>query len=152
MSEDTSVYNLMIDLDENQPIILLEDVLTPDHPEAFDGPGTEITVSFTGAWNRAKNHVKDYFHQLAIITPYANIKVELPADDEDDEIEIFSYESVIDDLPKAPEEANIHPYGCDITYFNGELAKTTKDTLAEFLCDQFEGVNLKIAEGFFNFG
>ncbi|MCG3217457.1 MAG: hypothetical protein KAR35_00540, partial [Candidatus Heimdallarchaeota archaeon] len=46
--------------------------------------------------------------------------------------------------------ANIHPYGCDITYFNGELAKTTKDTLAEFLCDQFEGVNLKIAEGFFN--
>ncbi|MHA1910562.1 MAG: DNA topoisomerase VI subunit B, partial [Candidatus Kariarchaeaceae archaeon] len=150
LSEDTSVYNLMIDLEENQPIILLEEVLTPDHPDAFDGPGTEITVSFTGAWNRAKSHVKEYFHQLAIITPYANIKVELPPEDEEDEIDIFSFESVIDDLPKSPEEAKIHPYGCDITYFNGELATTTEDTLAKFLCEQFEGVNLKIAEGFFN--
>ena len=148
MDDITHELHLMINLEKNEPVIMEQHEYLPGDPNYLEEPGTEISITFTGAWRLAKNSVKEYFKQLAIITPYSSFNVKVPADKEG-EYEDLDFISVVDDMPPPPQPVKIHPWGCDITQFKAELTATKSKTLKHFLSTQFMGVNEEIAEGFF---
>ena len=148
MDDITHELHLMINLEKNEPIIMEQHEYLPGDPKYLEEAGTEISITFTGAWSRAKASVKEYFRQLAIITPYSNFDVNLPGDKEG-ELEELRYPSVVDDMPPPPQVVKIHPWGCDITQFKAELTATQSKTLKSFLSNHFMGVNEEIAEHFF---
>ncbi len=148
MDDITHELHLMINLEKNEPVIMEQREYLPGDPNYLEEPGTEISITFTGAWRLAKNSVKEYFKQLAIITPYSSFKIKVPADKEG-EYEDLDFLSVVDDMPPPPQPVKIHPWGCDITQFKAELTASQSKTLKQFLATQFMGVNEEIAEGFF---
>ena len=112
MDDITYEMHLMINLEKNEPIIMAQHKNLPGDPNYLEEPGTEISITFTGAWSRAKNSVKEYFRQLAIITPYSSFDVHLPGDKEG-EIEELTFVNVVDDMPPPPQTVRIHPWGCE---------------------------------------
>ncbi len=144
----TSKFKILIDLAKNEPIIVggKGNKLDVRDPEALNEPGTEVTVTFTGSWRLAKKWVLEYFHELAIITPYAGFEIHTP-----DQEEPIVYECVIDEMPPYPKLTKIHPWGCDITQLKREIAAThiTGTTnMTEFLMHHFQRVSKKKAEQF----
>ncbi len=147
--EDTTYrVQLFINLEKNEPIIHKDIQFKEGDEEYFDDYGTEIKVSFTGSWTLAKNYVREYFKQLAIITPYADISAELPSDDKKTN-ELTVYKRVVDDLPNPPQVIRIHPWGTDISTFRREMTHATEDNLIEFLVNTFMGVSEEAAVLFF---
>src|SRR3972149_3309309 len=104
--KNTSLHELFINLQKNEPIIKLKESYPPGNELAFSGSGTEVNVTFTGSWTLAKRYIKEYFHQLAVITPYAELEIHLP------EEEPLHLERVVDEMPPYPETTKIHPWGC----------------------------------------
>lgn len=141
----TSEYHLFIDLQKNEPKIDYEIVYEPKDPNSFDESGTLVSVTFTGSWNLAKRYIKEYFHQLSIITPYASFKIKLP------EEETLKLERVVDLMPPYPSMMKIHPWGCDITQLKREISWTKSKTMSTFLVDHFEGILPKKAKEFLEF-
>ena len=148
MDDITNEMHLMINLEKNEPIIMEHREYLPSDPNYLEEPGIEISITFTGAWSLAKNSVREYFRQLAIITPYATFNLKIPGDKEG-EVDEFHYESVVDDMPEPPEYVQIHPWGCDITQFKAELAANKNKKIKGFLAEHFMGVTEEIAEDFF---
>ncbi len=148
-SNVTYRVKLMINLEKNKPIIISDEEIHEGDPEWFDDYGTEVKVSFTGNWGQAKNYVREYFKQLAIITPYADMHIFLPGDEPGTEDELV-FKRVVDDLPKPPEVVPVHPWGTDITTFRREMALADpNDTVVEFLSKNFMGVTPQAALAFF---
>jgi len=148
MDDMTHELHLMIDLEKNRPIVMEQREYLEDDPNALEEPGVEVSITFTGAWRLAKNSVKEYFRQLAIITPYASIDIKFPGDKEGEYDELH-YVNVVDDMPPPPQHVNIHPWGCDITQFKSELSSTKTKKMKVFLAEHFMGVTVEIAEDFF---
>ncbi len=144
----THRVKLFIDLEKNQPIIHSEEQFEPGSNEYYENTGTEIKVSFTGSWNMAKLYVKEYFKQLAIITPYADLFIDLPPDNDIHEPLIF--QRVVDDIPNPPKVVNNHPWGTDISTFRREINNSNDTNLISFLTKNFMGVSEKSAKSFFD--
>ena len=147
INEDfTSYHELMINLAENEPIILTQREIPQGTTEAIPNSGTEVSVTFTGAWNLASRWVREYFSQLSMITPYASFYVQYPDSDEP-----IAMECVVEEMPPYPQIAKVHPWGTDITQFKRELAVTRSETMEAFLQDHFQGVGPKTARDFLDF-
>ncbi|MDH5401552.1 MAG: DNA topoisomerase VI subunit B, partial [Candidatus Heimdallarchaeota archaeon] len=150
IGEDTTYrVKLFINLEKNEPIIHSDEKFVEGDDEYFDEYGTEIKVSFTGSWNLAKLYVREYFKQLAIITPYTDLYVKLPSDENPGFLEDLNFLRVVDDLPKPPEVVKIHPWGTDISTFRREMTHAEEDNLIDFLSENFMGVTPQSAELFF---
>ncbi|MHA1940789.1 MAG: DNA topoisomerase VI subunit B [Candidatus Hodarchaeales archaeon] len=147
INEDfTSYHELMINLAENEPIILAQREIPQNTTESIENSGTEVSVTFTGAWNLASRYIYEYFSQLAMITPYASFHIQYP----DSETPI-TLERVVEEMPTYPRIAKVHPWGTDITQFKRELNITKSETMDAFLQDHFQGVGPKIAMDFLEF-
>ncbi|MHA2342411.1 MAG: DNA topoisomerase VI subunit B [Candidatus Hodarchaeales archaeon] len=142
----TSYHELMINLAENEPIILAQREIPPNLPEAIEGSGTEVSVTFTGAWNLASRYIYEYFSQLAMITPYANFFITYP-----DTTEPIVLERVVEEMPPYPQIAKVHPWGTDITQFKRELNVTRSESMEIFLQDHFQGIGPKTSLDFLEF-
>ncbi|MHA2332723.1 MAG: DNA topoisomerase VI subunit B, partial [Candidatus Hodarchaeales archaeon] len=136
--DTTSLHRLFIDLQKNEPIIETELMFESESPNFLPETGTEVTVTFTGSWNLAKNYIKEYFHQLAIITPYATLNVELPGEGEGLKDELI-LERVVDEMPPYPKHSKIHVWGCDITQLKREINVTRYENAQDFFKNHFEG-------------
>ncbi|MFX1515315.1 MAG: DNA topoisomerase VI subunit B [Promethearchaeota archaeon] len=147
INEDfTSYHELMINLAENEPIILTQREIPQGTAEAIPNSGTEVSVTFTGAWNLASRWVREYFSQLSMITPYASFFVQYPDSDEP-----IAMERVVEEMPTYPQIAKVHPWGTDITQFKRELAVTRSESMEAFLQDHFQGIGPKTARDFLDF-
>ncbi len=147
INEDfTSYHELMINLAENEPIILAQREIPQNTAEAIVESGTEVSVTFTGAWNLASRYIYDYFSQLAMITPYASFYIQYP--DSESPIEL---ERVVEEMPAYPRIAKVHPWGTDITQFKRELSVTSSETMEIFLQEHFQGIGPKTARDFLDF-
>ncbi len=147
INEDfTSYHELMINLAENEPIILTQREIPQETAEAIPDSGTEVSVTFTGSWNLASRWVREYFSQLSLITPYASIYVQYPDSDEP-----IAMERVVEEMPRYPQIAKVHPWGTDITQFKRELAVTQSESMEAFLQDHFQGIGSKTAQDFLEF-
>ncbi|MHA2367750.1 MAG: DNA topoisomerase VI subunit B [Candidatus Hodarchaeales archaeon] len=143
VEENTSYYELIIDLQKNEPIIKTEEEHAPMDTRALEDAGTEITVSFTGNIRAARRYVMEYFHQLSIITPHATFIVSLPGE------EPRIQEAITDNMPDYPQTTKVHPYGTDITQLKREIAVTTSQNMLGFLQQHFQGVDKRgVAEDF----
>ncbi len=139
LNEDaTSHYELLIDLGKNEPIIVTHEVWGPEDARSLPHSGTEVEVTFTGNWNLASRYVREYFHQLAMITPYARFIIHYPGEEHP-----VIYERVVDDMPPYPKLGKIHPWGCDITQFKREIAATRVTNMKSFLLEHFQGFNTR---------
>ncbi len=134
--ETTSYYELLIDLGKNEPMIVTHELWGPNDARALPHSGTEVEVTFTGNWNLASRYVREYFHQLAMITPYARFVIHYPGDERP-----VIYERVVDDMPPYPKLGKIHPWGCDITQFKREIGATRAKNMKTFLLEHFQGFN-----------
>ena len=141
----TSEHHLFIDLQKNEPKIDFKAMYEPKDEKAFSDSGTLVSVTFTGSWNLAKRYIKEYFHQLSIITPYASFIITLP---ENEELKLLR---VVDQMPPYPSTMKIHPWGCDITQLKREISWTKATTMTQFLSDHFEGITPKKAKEFLEF-
>ncbi len=148
MDEITTEVHLMINLEKNEPVIMEQHEYLPGDPNYLEESGTEISITFTGAWHLAKSSVKEYFKQLAIITPYASFEIKIPGDEEGS-TEDLTFQKVVDDMPVPPKTIKLHPFGCDITQFKSKIAETKADNLIDFLTNDFMGVRREVAEEFF---
>ncbi|MFW9779926.1 MAG: DNA topoisomerase VI subunit B [Candidatus Heimdallarchaeota archaeon] len=147
LNEDfTSYHELMINLAENEPIIINRREVPQGTTEAIPNSGTEVSVTFTGAWGLAARYVYEYFSQLALITPYASFYIQYP--DSDVPVEM---ERVVEEMPPYPQIAKVHPWGTDITQFKRELAVTRVSTMEQFLQEHFQGIGAKTAKDFLEF-
>ncbi|MFW9903764.1 MAG: DNA topoisomerase VI subunit B [Candidatus Thorarchaeota archaeon] len=147
INEDfTSYYELMINLAENEPIILTQREIPQETAEAIQSSGTEVSVTFTGAWNLASRWIREYFSQLSMITPYARFLIQYPDSDEP-----IVMERVVEEMPSYPQIAKVHPWGTDITQFKRELAVTRSENMETFLQDHFQGIGPKTAREFLDF-
>ena len=147
INEDfTSYHELMINLAENEPIILAQREIPQNTAEAIENFGTEVSVTFTGAWNLASRYIYEYFSQLAMITPYASFHIQYP----DSETPI-TLDRVVEEMPSYPRIAKVHPWGTDITQFKRELSITKSETMENFLQDHFQGIGAKLARDFLEF-
>ncbi|MFW9915136.1 MAG: DNA topoisomerase VI subunit B [Candidatus Thorarchaeota archaeon] len=143
VEENTSYFELIIDLQKNEPIIKKEEEHASMDTRALEDAGTEITVSFTGNIRAARRYILEYFHQLSIITPHATFIVSLPGE------EPRIHEAITDDMPAYPQTTKVHPYGTDITQLKREIAVTTSQNMLAFLQDHFQGVDKRgVAEEF----
>ena len=141
----TSEHHLFIDLQKNEPKIDFKAMYEPKDEKAFSDSGTLVSVTFTGSWNLAKRYIKEYFHQLSIITPYASFIITLP---ENEELKLLR---VVDQMPPYPSTMKIHPWGCDITQLKRDISWTKATTMTQFLSDHFEGITPKKAKEFLEF-
>ena len=147
-SDETHEYELLINRTENAPIIISHNMYPEGSEFAFSESGTEISVTITGAWSRAKLYILEYFRQLAIITPYANFSLEIPGEKEQ-EVNTIQYLRVVSDMPDAPQTVPIHPWGCDISQLKSEITSSQSEDLITFLTAHFMGVNKRTAKTFF---
>ncbi|MFW9991219.1 MAG: DNA topoisomerase VI subunit B [Candidatus Odinarchaeota archaeon] len=134
----TSLHRLFIDLQKNEPIIETEMMFGSESPNFLSETGTEVTVTFTGSWNLAKSYIKEYFHQLAVITPYATLDVELPGEGDGIKEDIL-LERVVDEMPPYPKHSKIHVWGCDITQLKREINATRHNNAKDFFYNHFDG-------------
>ncbi|MHA2363895.1 MAG: DNA topoisomerase VI subunit B [Candidatus Hodarchaeales archaeon] len=142
----TSEHQLFINLQRNEPKIVNKSIFKTPDSKAFKKSGTRVSVTFTGSWNLAKRYVKEYFHQLSIITPYSSFNVTLP----DEEPLIF--DRVVDEMPSEPKQTKIHPWGCDITQLKREISAPPYSTeMVSFLVSHLEGFTKKKAKEFLKF-
>ena len=62
------VLDMLIDIQENKPVILKH-----DSKPALGETGTAVQLTMMGDYFRAGQKIQDYFKQTALVTPYANI-------------------------------------------------------------------------------
>ena len=95
-------YKMMIDIQNNRPIILNKSEKTTTRT------GTSIEITLIGDYFRSIQKIQEYFRQTALVNPYANIKYTDPKNN------VFDYTRVINTMPSYPKETQPHPYGVDV--------------------------------------
>ena len=141
-----SHYILTIDLQKNEPIVLLKKRIPKNK---FRDPwgkklehGTIIKVYILGDWKRAKKYVYDYFKLMAVITPYATFVFEDPDGN------VIIYERVTKEMPPAPKSVKYHPQGIDTQILRSLLEQTKAKTIKKFFLKEFQGVTSKLIDEF----
>jgi DNA topoisomerase VI subunit B len=133
------VLDMLIDIQENKPVILKHDTVPSD------GTGTSVKLTLMGDYFRAGQKIQDYFKQTALVTPYANISLTDPDSHE------TSYKRGTTSVPPPPGETLPHPYGIDVEALRRLLKQTNEATLVKFMTTNFHRVGEKTAQKFLTF-
>jgi len=133
-------FDLLIDVQENAPIILRKD----SHP-AEGSTGTMIRLTLEGDYSRASQKILDYFKQVAMVTPYANVTFIDPYG------RLFLYERVTKIVPIPPKETLLHPYGTDVEAVRRLIKQSKEDSMVKFMSKNFHRVGKNIAKKFLDY-
>jgi len=141
---DSNIYDfqLMIDIEKNEPIELRERISKRNRQKWH---GTIVEYTFEGDYIRAMSKVIEYLKQTAMVAPYANLTFVDPKG------RLYRFQRVIDRMPKPPEETEPHPYGVDVELFQRLIKRTNARDMIRFLTDNFHKVGKKTAENFIRF-
>lgn len=132
------LFELMINIQENKPIIRKREVL----PNYTRWRGTIIEFKFEGDYARAKPKIIDYFRQTSIILPYATLTFIDP-----DGV-LYRFERVTTEMPSPPKEVKPHPHGIDVETLERMIQATRSTTLLDFLANGFHRVGYATAKKF----
>jgi DNA topoisomerase-6 subunit B len=133
-------FDLLIDVQENTPIILKKD----SHP-AEGSTGTIISLTLEGDYSRASQKILDYFKQIAMVTPYANITFIDPYG------RLFLYDRVTKIMPIPPKETLLHPYGTDVEAIRRMIKRSKQNSMVKFMSKNFHRVGKNIAIKFLDY-
>ncbi len=132
--------DMLIDIQENKPIILRHD-LVPSKGTS----GTAVRLTLMGDYLRAAQKIQDYFKQTAVVTPYANIKLIDPDTNE------ISFDRATTVCPVPPSETLPHPHGIDVEALRRLIKQAQEPTLTKFMTSNFHRVGEKTAEKFLRY-
>jgi len=133
------VLDMLIDIQENKPVILKHDT------KPATGTGTSVQLTMMGDYLRAGAKILDYFKQTALVTPYGNITLIDP------DSNILTFQRATTTMPTAPSETLPHPYGIDVEALRRLIKQTQDPTLAKFMTKNFHRVGERTAEKFLKF-
>lgn len=136
----THTMDMLIDIQENKPIILRHST-----EESGGKTGTTVRLTLMGDYLRAAQKVQDYFKQTAVVTPYANITIIDPDGRE------TKYERATTVTPSPPTETLPHPYGIDVEALRRLIKISQEATLTKFMTNNFHRVGEKTANKFLAF-
>jgi DNA topoisomerase VI subunit B len=129
IGKDIHVFELMIDVTKNEPIVIKHEVLK--NPEKWHGVKVEMEVE--GRYVEGKQSIPEYIRQTHMANPYAHIIFNGP----NGKIE---YKRLVDEIPKQPKEIKPHPYGVEIGMLRRMLQLTRARNLIGFLTGDFSRV------------
>ncbi|MEM5772714.1 MAG: DNA topoisomerase VI subunit B [Candidatus Aenigmatarchaeota archaeon] len=133
--KDIHIFELMIDVIKNEPIIVSHKV--EKNPSKWHG--VKIEMEIEGKYVERAQSVPEYLKQTAIANPYAKIIFDGP----NGKIE---FERAVKEMPKQPKEIKPHPYGVEIGLLRRMLSTTKTKTLLQFLTSEFSRVGRRSAE------
>ncbi|HDD72610.1 MAG TPA: DNA topoisomerase VI subunit B [Candidatus Aenigmarchaeota archaeon] len=133
----THKYEIKIDVNRNEPVILKEEVVEDDEERRWHG--VQITFIAEGIYREHKQSVLEYLKQVAISNPYANIVFDSP----NGRIEFVRG---VDRLPKEPKEIKPHLYGVEVGIMARMIEETKARSLLTFLITEFSRVGKTSAE------
>jgi DNA topoisomerase VI subunit B len=135
----THVLDMLIDIQENKPVILKHET------KPATGTGTSVQLTLMGDYFRAGQKIQDYFKQTALVTPYADITLIDP----DGNTTTYKRGTTI--VPTPPAETLPHPYGIDVEALRRLIKQTQEPTLVKFMTTNFHRVGDKTAQKFLKF-
>ncbi|MEM4437118.1 MAG: DNA topoisomerase VI subunit B [Pyrobaculum sp.] len=136
-SDNIYEYQIMIDTNNNSPIILGRQ----EYPNKYRWHGTAVKVYLEGNWLTAKKRIEDYIKRTAIIAPYAEIIFKGP------DLELWLKRRTTK-LPTAPKEGLPHPKSVDIDTLKQMIQESRGMTILEFLMENFDAVGEGTAKTF----
>ena len=107
-------YTMMIDIENNEPIILRHRML--ENKKKWRG--TVVEIQMEGDYSRIKSRLLEYLKQTAMVSPYADITFVDPAG------RLFRFERGTEMMPPLPQEVDPHPHGIDVENFRRLVART----------------------------
>lgn len=135
-AEDTHMFKVRIDTQENEPEIL-EDRLVEDYD--FEH-GTSIEMEIEGKYTGGHHSVRNYLKHTAIMNPYARIVLTEPDGN------TIEYPRVTDEMPQMPDEIQPHPHGVELGILMRMIKNSTSRTIKSFLQNEFTRVGRTSAE------
>jgi DNA topoisomerase VI subunit B len=135
----THILDMLIDIQENKPIILKHEV------KPATGTGTSVQLTLMGDYFRAGQKIQDYFKQTALVTPYGNITLVDP------DSNLTTYQRSTTTMPSPPSETLPHPHGIDVEALRRLIKSTQEPNLVKFMTNNFHRVGEKTAQKFIKF-
>ena len=133
------VYSLLIDVEENQPIIesVREQVRSTD--------GTTVAITLRGDLNRATERVVEYIRLTAISSPHAVLELDLGTREA---IKVGGWSSR---LPEVPVPSKPHPRAADLELLRRLMINSPSKKIQDFLVEEFQQVGLRTVTRFLKF-
>ena len=142
-SEDERVSECTLDIDihKNEPRIIRHERVA--NTERWRG--TEISVVIEGNWTTYRSKVVNYFKQLAVITPYANMHFTYTDPHSAARSLTAFYRRRTDVMPPPPVEVKHHPSSVDNLLVESLIHNTKEKRLDRFLAREFSNISTPLA-------
>lgn len=123
-------YHVQIDTSKNRP-----EVISDEECEFGPVTGTSVTITLEGKYLKGKQSVDEYVAQTAMANPHATIIYHAPGG------ETNEYARQSHELPFIPAEIKPHPYGVELGVLFKMARDSGRNTLAEFLRNDFSRIS-----------
>ena len=135
---------LDIDIQKNEPRVLVHEEL-PNH-EGWRG--TEISVIIGGRWTSYQSKVFLYCRQLAVITPYAHIKLSYTDHEKEAKSWRVDFARRTEVMPPLPKDMQHHPSSVDNLLVEQLIhqCKPKESSLKSFLRNSFSSISATLAD------
>ena len=107
--------------------------------------GTEISVTICGNWSTYRMKCLTYFQQLAVITPYAKLKLVYENSKNIKKNFEAKFERRSDQMPPIPTEILPHPHSLNNIVLSNLLQETEEHILPKFLSRELNCIPMTIA-------
>jgi DNA topoisomerase VI B subunit len=107
--------------------------------------GVEISLTIAGKWSTYRQKVLQYFQQLAVITPCADLQFRFRCARDDSKSFDVRFDRRSTQMPPVPRETLPHPRGLNNVTLQNLLRETTKKSIKDFLQKDLRGVPPAVA-------
>ncbi|GKZ01393.1 hypothetical protein MPSEU_001090100 [Mayamaea pseudoterrestris] len=133
---------LDIDIYKNEPKIIEHSKKT----NTQSWTGTEVSILIAGNWTTYKSRIVQYFQQLAIITPYANLTMVYDNHSDPKRSMRLQYDRRSEQMPEPAKEVKHHPSSVNNLVVQQLVRFTKTKTLIKFLTTELSCVSPSIAK------
>lgn len=130
----TQIYELHVDIQTNEPIIMSEDTVYGT------GHGTRIELDVKGKYVKGKQSIYEYLQETGIMNPYAKIVLVDP------DGEKFEFPRAVNELPREPKEIKPHASGMELGTLMRMMKNTSSRTVGSFLAAEFSRISSEKAK------
>ena len=131
----TQMFELIIDTRKNEPEILKQE----EKDDGIPGTGIRVEMDIVGRYRKSQG-VDDYLKQTSISNPFAKISYSAPDGSR------ITFPRSVNELPPAPKEMKMHPYGVEFGILQRFLLQTSSRSLQSFLVNEFSSVGQQTAK------
>ncbi len=135
---DIHEYEMMIDIEHNQPMILKHTVT--ENKKGWRG--TIVDLQMEGDYSRSMSKLYDYLKQTAMVCPYAEITFVDPRG------RLYRFERGTDQMPQPPKSVKPHPHGVDVETMRRMITVSKSKNMKAFMVETFQGIGAVTSEKF----